>query len=237
MNVITVRMCREINGNGVRQELDLRELSSMVDPCFVFLYKFTEKIGEYLSPTDINPESFTGESIDIIGYRWLSFAFKGRCARGKLYVAKSGPSVLGWHDQGNVHILDPNSVEKVLVVDETASIEKEMGNTFPNVFKKELGTLERFEHKIILKQDAVPKIHKMSMIPIMLRDEVEKELKKLKEMDVIESVESSDWISPVVVARRTNRKISLCVDLRHVNNNILIDRFPLRKLQKWYCVL
>lgn len=63
MNVITVRMCREINGNGVRQELDLRELSGMVDPCFVFLYKFTEEIGEYLSPTDINPESFTGESI------------------------------------------------------------------------------------------------------------------------------------------------------------------------------
>lgn len=32
MNIITVRMCRGINGYGIRQEMDLKELSGMIDP-------------------------------------------------------------------------------------------------------------------------------------------------------------------------------------------------------------
>ncbi|KAJ1083622.1 hypothetical protein NDU88_003779, partial [Pleurodeles waltl] len=49
---------------------------------------------------------------------------------------------------------------------------------------------------------------------------------------IIEQVESSDLISPLAVARRLNGKLRLCVDLRDLNKNILVDQFPLPKINE-----
>ncbi|XP_064486026.1 uncharacterized protein K02A2.6-like [Ornithodoros turicata] len=46
-------------------------------------------------------------------------------------------------------------------------------------------------------------------------------------MDVIEPVTASEWISPIVVARKKDGKIRLCVDLRGSNKAVVVDAFPL----------
>ncbi|KAJ1131979.1 hypothetical protein NDU88_010309 [Pleurodeles waltl] len=126
-------------------------------------------------------------------------------------------------------VLDPNGKEKVMVVKEGHSLAMEMEKSFPKFFGKQLGKLIGFEHDTLLKQIAVPKVHKVRSVPIMLRDDVSKELDKLMQMDVIEPIESSEWISPVIIARRSNGKIHLCIDLRYLNNKIVIDHFLLPK--------
>ena len=88
------------------------------------------------------------------------------------------------------------------------------------------------QHKIILKPDASPCIHKARNIPLTLRDDVKKELEKLVSMGIIEAVESSQWVAPFVVARKPNGKLRLCVDLRDLNKNILVDQFPLSKINE-----
>lgn len=194
---------------------------------------FADKVGGQLLNSDIHPEGYGGETIELLGYRWFDFKFKGRECRGKLYVAKNGPPVLGWSDQKQLHIiLDPNSNEQVLVIDEGSDVGSKMLKHFPKVFGKVLGNLKGFEHNIVLKQDASPKVHKCRNIPMLVREEVLKELEKLVNTNIIEPVEASDWVSPIVVARRSNGKIRLCVDLRHLNNNILIDKFPLPKINE-----
>lgn len=65
-----------------------------------------------------------------------------------------------------------------------------------------------------------------------MRDEVSKELDKLVAAYIIEPIEASDWVSPIVVARRSNGKIRLCVDSRHLNSNIVVDKFPLPKINE-----
>lgn len=79
-----------------------------------------------------------------------------------------------------------------------------------------------------MKENACPKIYKARNIPIMVGNEVENELKKLVEDDVIEKVESSEWVSPIVVARRSNGNIRLCIDLLHLN--IVVNQFPLLRI-------
>lgn len=80
---------------------------------------FEQKLGEKLEIPDIHPVSYTGEPIDLLGFRKLSFEFKGRRADCKLYVSAFGPCVLGWWDQGELGILlDPNSPDPVLSVGE-----------------------------------------------------------------------------------------------------------------------
>lgn len=54
-----------------------------------------------------------------------------------------------------------------------------------------------------------------------------KELKKIVDQDVIESVKSSEFISPIVVTTRKDRPDSrLCVDLREPNKSVVVNDFP-----------
>ncbi|KAJ1186200.1 hypothetical protein NDU88_002983 [Pleurodeles waltl] len=147
---------------------------SIVSEC-TWQKHFVHSLGEHLETSDISPESYTGDRIDIIGFRLLVFKFKQRQAVCKLYVAKDGPSVLGWKDQKKLHIvLDPNSVEQVLVMCDEEDTKKWVTQEFPGVFNGQVGQLKGLIHQIRLKKDAKPKIHKVRNIQFIVREEVKK---------------------------------------------------------------
>ena len=52
------------------------------------------------------------------------------------------------------------------------------------------------------------------------------ELDGMLEEGIIEPVEESKWISPMVVQDKKTRKIRICVDLRKLNDACLHDPFP-----------
>lgn len=117
-----------------------------------------------------------------------------------------------------------------MVIDQHNSTSELRFNKFPKVFKAEIGKLTNFKHEIRLKEGACPKIFKARNIPITIRDEVKKELESLVKEGIIEKIESSEWVSPIVVARRANGKVQLCIDLRYLNKNIIVDQFPLPRI-------
>lgn len=44
---------------------------------------------------------------------------------------------------------------------------------------------------------------------------------------MVEQIDSSEWVSPIVVAAKKSGDVRLCVDLREVNKAIVVDKFPL----------
>lgn len=60
-----------------------------------------------------------------------------------------------------------------------------------------------------------------------MRDRVREELQRLEQEDVIEKIDTSEWVSPIVVVAKKNGKIRICVDLREPNKAIVVDKFPL----------
>ena len=72
-----------------------------------------------------------------------------------------------------------------------------------------------------------PVSQKLRHLPLSLREEVSRELHHLEEQDVIEKIDSSSWISNLVVARWKMGEICLCVDLQAVNKAIIPDKYPL----------
>jgi len=47
---------------------------------------------------------------------------------------------------------------------------------------------------------------------------VEKELKRLEKLDIIETVEGpTPWISPTVVVPKKSGEVTICVDMREAN--------------------
>jgi hypothetical protein len=52
------------------------------------------------------------------------------------------------------------------------------------------------------------------------------ELDRMLEARIIEPVEESEWISPMVVQDKKTGEIRICVDLRKMNDECLHDPFP-----------
>lgn len=72
---------------------------------------------------------------------------------------------------------------------------------------------------------------KVRRIPISLQNKVE-ELDKLLKLDIITPVEVSEWMAPVVVANKANGEIRLCVDLRALNKEVVVVKFPLPNIDE-----
>ena len=64
-------------------------------------------------------------------------------------------------------------------------------------------------------------------LPLSVCDTVTAELSKLEKQGIIEGVDSSEWVSPIVVTRRKNGKICMCVDMRDPNRAVVPDSHPL----------
>ena len=56
---------------------------------------------------------------------------------------------------------------------------------------------------------------------------VKAELEKLLQAGFIKPVEITDWVSPMVIVKKKNRKYRVCIDYRKLNQNTQKDHFPL----------
>ncbi|KAJ1164009.1 hypothetical protein NDU88_004456 [Pleurodeles waltl] len=153
-----------------------------------------------LKEPDIIAESFEGRTIDVTGFVETGITFKERRANIKLYVAVKGVNVLGWRDQGKLGvILNPRCSEPVLVIESREATEW-ITSKFPQVFTSKLGKLINYSHRIKVKANAKPVIQKLRNVPISVRDELKKILSEIVNEGVIEEIESSEWVSLIVLA-------------------------------------
>jgi hypothetical protein len=55
---------------------------------------------------------------------------------------------------------------------------------------------------------------------------VKEEIDRMLEVGIIEPIEESEWVSPMVVQEKKQGWIRICVDLRKLNDAFLHDPFP-----------
>ncbi|XP_062511237.1 uncharacterized protein K02A2.6-like [Corticium candelabrum] len=84
-----------------------------------------------------------------------------------------------------------------------------------------------FKHRPLLDSSAVPVRQCLRRLPLAIRDEVAAELRRWEEAGVIEKVDSSPWLSNMVVVCKKSGEIRLCVDLSAVNQAVIPRRHPL----------
>nr|XP_039268356.1 uncharacterized protein K02A2.6-like [Styela clava] len=90
-----------------------------------------------------------------------------------------------------------------------------------------LGKVSKFQHDPMVDHTVKPISQKLRRLPLSVRASVSAELKRLEDNDVIEKIETSPWISNIVIVPKKNNEIRLCVDLRQVNMAIIPDKYPL----------
>ena len=74
-------------------------------------------------------------------------------------------------------------------------------------------------------------------LPFVIRDQVEQKIQELLRLDVTEPIQSSEWLSPLVVVEKKNNDRRVCVDLRRVNEAIVADTFPLPHIEDLFAEL
>jgi hypothetical protein len=86
------------------------------------------------------------------------------------------------------------------------------------------------EHKIPLKQGVKPFRQKLRQINPILLPVIEKEVKKLLDAKIIIPLRYSEWVANLVLVRKKNGEIRLCVDFINLNRSSLKDNYPLPKM-------
>jgi ribonuclease HI len=90
---------------------------------------------------------------------------------------------------------------------------------------------EVIQHVIPLKEETKPFRHKLRQMNPKLAPLVQQELQKMLEAGIIAQTRHSSWCSNLVVARKKNGKIRLCIDFRNLNIACTKDHYPLPKME------
>lgn len=86
------------------------------------------------------------------------------------------------------------------------------------------------QHTIPIKKDAKPFRKNIRRINPLMLPLIEKEVKKLFEAKIILALRHSRWLANVVLVRRKNGEIKICIDFRNLNRVSLKDNYPLPKM-------
>lgn len=84
-----------------------------------------------------------------------------------------------------------------------------------------LPSIKGMVHKVNIDKNVGYKHQKLRILPFGVRDLVSQELSRLESKGVIEKIDSSEWVSPIVVSHKKSGKVRICVELRGVNEAVI----------------
>ena len=100
---------------------------------------------------------------------------------------------------------------------------------FADVFKDSPGSTDIVEHDIRIKE-ASPIKQPPYRILCAYREEVKQELKEILNAGIIEE-SNSEWASPIVLVRKKDKSLRLCVDYRRLNAVSEMEPYPMPRIE------
>ena len=91
------------------------------------------------------------------------------------------------------------------------------------------GCTTLLQHHIVTDPNAAPVYQRPRPVPLRIRKAVETEVNKLLAAGIVVP-SSSEWSSPIVVVKKKDGGIRLCVDYRALNDVTVKDSFPLPRI-------
>jgi hypothetical protein len=112
-------------------------------------------------------------------------------------------------------------------IEKVADLLQEYQDLFPTTFSEMKGIAgDLGEMKIPLKPGAKPIRQRPYRLNPRYKEKVKAEIDRMLDTGIIEPVEESEWIIPMVVQDKKTGGIRICVDLRKLNDTCLHDPFP-----------
>ncbi|MCP6726009.1 hypothetical protein NL526_28535, partial [Klebsiella pneumoniae] len=77
--------------------------------------------------------------------------------------------------------------------------------------------IKHFQHKPRIDYSVRPVVQALRRIPLALIGRVEDELRRMQQADVLEPIETSTYVSNMVVVPKSNGAVRICCDLSDLN--------------------
>ena len=183
-----------------------------------------EHFGEsQLTPPAIRLTTYTKSPIPVLGCLSALVTRDDVTAAATFFVVEKGTPLLGLDLMValNVHIVGGVVVPPPPATAPTAPVMHL--STSPSL----IGCAKNFVHRVKVSTSVPPVRQKLCRLPLSVRDAVTAEINKLLAAGVIERIDASPWVSPIVVTRKKKGGIRMCVDLREPNKAVITDCFPI----------
>lgn len=116
-----------------------------------------------------------------------------------------------------------------LTVEQSVVLKKTIdGFVFSN--EETLGCTNLITHKIDTGLNT-PVVKRAHVLSPYIQKEVDRELNRMLKLEVVEPAQS-EWANPIVVVKKSNGKIRLCLDARGLNSITVKDRYPLPHISR-----
>ena len=151
--------------------------------------------------------------------------FRGKCCRAQIFVVDYERPLLGLQN-----LLSTHSIEAVdmITFNFTFYVSVLIPDEFPSLFDGKMGKISGVIINLYIKSSVPPVIQRHRRMPFHVRKDVEAELKRLREMNIIEEVTGpAQWIRSVVVVPKKNKCAHICIDMRKANEAIQRIKHPI----------
>nr|XP_037269644.1 uncharacterized protein K02A2.6-like [Rhipicephalus microplus] len=161
--------------------------------------------------------SYSGNAIMHYGVTTQVITINERRCLADFFVVKRGQSILGLELAESLALVS-RVVDFVTTEGMTPMTQRSLPTTqkFSHLFEG-TGCVKR-QYRMVLHDDAVPVIHAARRVPLALREPLQKELVRMEQANIICKVdEPTDWVSPLVIVRKKDGSLRVCMDPRSVN--------------------
>ncbi|XP_071629550.1 LOW QUALITY PROTEIN: uncharacterized protein [Temnothorax longispinosus] len=167
-----------------------------------------------VKPTDTMLKSYTGDKLQVRGVCTISAKKNNRVFKIDFYIVKTNtPAILGLSS-----CLELNIIKKLESINDSNTYE-DLVKEYKKIFSG-IGCFSKPYH-IKLKENAQPVIHPTRRVALSLLPKLKECLDELVKLKIIEKVEeATDWVNPLVITRKPNGSLRICLDPKDLNNNI-----------------
>ena len=174
--------------------------------------------------------TYSREKLNVLGCLRASTTYQGKSALTDFFIVKTGTPILGMdlvtalqlHFKGDQVISETGTVKMCATLRQPDTHCKQECES-PTAF----GCAKGFVHKVKVRPEVKPVQQKLRRLPLSVRDAVSQELRNLEQHGIIEKIDASEWVSPIVVTKKKSGDIRMCVDLREPNKAVITDSHPL----------
>lgn len=90
-----------------------------------------------------------------------------------------------------------------------------------------------FEYKIILKKNAQPFVSSCRRVAETIKPKLKEALDDLCNRGIIYKIdEPTEWVNNIVIVEKSNKTLRICLDPVHLNQNVVLDQFPIPTLDE-----
>ena len=165
-----------------------------------------------LQPVNVKLSAYNGTKIPVAGKCSLTLAHKNNSFKVSFIVV----------DSDSVPILGLKTSEHLQLIKRICRTETNSERFFSEFHDcfGEIGTLNTTHH-IEVKDNVKPVVTPVHKVPHALKPKLEKELKRMIDLDIIEPIKKpTDWVNCLVIVEKPNGKLRICLDPRPLNNAI-----------------